>query len=199
MIVVASPSMAINDSRSPVSYTMDTTRTVQPATTIRSIVDMVLEEAKRVGSIQNLVLNGHASPGDVQIGSGLSFGTMLPFSAVRGKVLKIWLRGCLVARIIGPETEHDGDAAVLKALKITGDGHAFVSSFARLTGCYVVVPTEIQISRHRSYHKGLMDAYEGLVLSYDPCGNINWQRRYPSAHHHSRDGHRSRLPSGNRE
>jgi hypothetical protein len=62
----------------------------------------------------------------------------------------------------------------------TGNGHAFLRALARLTRCYVVAPTEIQGSHRTIYSHGQMDSYEGLVVCYNPQGNISWQRRYPS-------------------
>lgn len=55
-----------------------------------------------------------------------------------------------------------------------------VSGFARLTGCYVVASTEMQVSARRSYTKGQMDNFEGLVMTYGPDGTIRSQHRYPS-------------------
>ncbi|MEM9463015.1 MAG: hypothetical protein AAGF11_53230 [Myxococcota bacterium] len=183
MITVSSPSMVLNDSRAAVSYRMDVTKTVQNNTSIQSMVDMVLRAAQNApgGTLANLVFTAHGSPAFFQLGVGLSSSTMAPFAAIKGKVHKIWFRGCLVARITGPQTATHGDGAALRQMGLNnGDGHVFIASFARLTGCYVVAPTEMQASNRLTYPAGQMDSYEGLVLSYDPQGNISWQHRYPS-------------------
>jgi hypothetical protein len=188
MITVSSPSMALNDSRAVGPYTMDVNRTVHPTTSAREMVDMVLGAVSSVqgGLIQNLVLTAHGTPGFFQLGLGLSLGTMAPFADVQGKVFKIWFRGCLVARIAGPQTARHGDGAALRAYGVnTGDGHAFISEFAKLTGCYVVAPTEMQSRNRTTYARGLMDSYEGLVLCYDPAGAISWQHRYASLYRHN--------------
>ncbi|MHA7774952.1 hypothetical protein [Roseibium sp. M-1] len=183
MITITSPSMCLNDSRAAVNYTMDVTRTVQTSDTQQQMVDRVVAAAGNAtgGRIDNLILTAHGFPGSFQIGTGLNKNTMAPWASVRGKVFKIWFRGCLVARIAGPHTSSHGDHAALVAVGATsGNGHEFIRDFARLTGCYVVAPTEIQASNRQSYPSGQMDSYEGLVLSYDPQGTISWQRRYPS-------------------
>ncbi len=198
MITIESPSMAINDSRAAVSYTMDVTRTVQPSTSMSAIVALIVSAAGNAqgGTIRNLILTAHGLPASFQLGTGLNSSTMSPFSGVNGKVSKIWFRGCLVGRIIGTDTATQGDGAALQAIGVTsGNGHQFLSSFARLTGAYVVAPTEMQASRLTSYSQGVMDSYEGLVLSYDPQGNVSWQRRYPSLYGYSQDATRASLPN----
>ena len=187
MITITSPSMALNDPRVGCAYTMDITRTVSETTSVRSMVDLVLDAARSVrgGVIRNLVLSAHGTPGSLDIGTGLNSGTMTPFGDVKGKVYKIWFTGCLTARIAGPHTARHGDGAALRAYGITsGDGHAFISAFAKLTGCYVVAPTEIQMSERSSYPAGRLDSYEGLVLCYNPAGAISWRHRYPALYGH---------------
>jgi hypothetical protein len=187
MITIESPSMAINDSRAAVNYQMDQTITVQPITTMSQLVQSVVNQANSINSqIKNLILTAHGNPGFFQIGTGLNSNTMNPFRRLRGKVFKIWFRGCLIGRIIDSQTPGQGDGPALQQMGVTsGNGHAFLSAFARLTGCYVVAPTEIQCSRLTLYPNGVMDSYEGLVLSYDPQGKISWQNRYPSLYGHN--------------
>jgi hypothetical protein len=183
MITIISPSMAINDPRAPRSYTMDVTKSVTARTTMEDIVTLILDAAgtRSGGVIQNLVLNAHGGPGLLAIGTGLDSSSMGPFSRVRGRVHKIWFTGCLSARIAGPATAAHGDGAALRALGVnSGDGHAFIGAFARLTGCHVVAPTEMQSGSRSSYPSGQIDSYEGLVLSYSPAGVVTWQHRYPS-------------------
>lgn len=198
MITIPSPSMALNDSNAAVSYQMDVTRTVDASMSMRDVVDLILAEVQHVqgGVFRNLILTAHGTPGHFSLGSGLGVNTMAPFADVRGKVAKIWFRGCLVARIAGAHTASHGDGAALAAYGInSGEGHAFVSAFARLTGCYVVAPTEMQGSAQTNYPPGQMDSYEGLVLSYDPQGNISWQRRYRSTYAHNTQTRRLRIPN----
>ncbi|WP_305984645.1 hypothetical protein [Roseibium sp. MMSF_3544] len=86
--------------------------------------------------------------------------------------------------------------AALRAVGATsGDGHAFIRAFARLTGCYVVAATEMQASNRQSYPHGQMDSYEGLVLSYDPQGTISWRRRYPSLYGYNANASRASTPN----
>lgn len=188
MITVSSPSMALNDTRAVGPYNMDTNQTIQPTTTIREVVDFVLDTAATAPGhlLSNLILTAHGAPGYFELGTGLGPTTMSPFGDVRGKVTKIWFRGCLVGRIAGPETARHGDGAALRAYGLnTGNGHDFLSAFARLTGCYVVAPTEMQARNRPAYPRGVMDSYEGLVLCYNPAGAISWQHRYPSLYGHN--------------
>ena len=183
MITITSPSMCLNDHRAAVNYTMDVTRTIRPTDTQRTIVNRVVAAAGQAtnGRIDNLVLTAHGWPGWFQMGTGLDKNSMAPWADVKNKVFKIWFRGCLVARIASQDTSSHGDHAALRSLGATsGNGHEFIRDFAKLTGCYVVAPTEIQGSNRQTYPRGQMDSYEGLVLSYDPQGTISWQRRYPS-------------------
>ena len=183
MFQVESPSMAVNDNRAPVSYQMDSTINIGAGTSITQIVENILSNIDQSGTsrISNLVLCAHGFPGRFQLGTGLNLLTMGPFERIRGKVTRIWFRGCLIARIIDSQTSTQGDASALQHFGVTeGDGHVFISQFARLTGCYVIAPTEMQGSRAATYPRGVMDAYEGLVLRYSPQGEIVWRRRYPS-------------------
>jgi len=199
MITITSPSMVLNDSRSNRRFTMDATVSVSPTTSQRKLVDRVVAVAGRAhgNRIDNLVLNAHGLPGRFQIGTGLNINTMAPWADVKDKVFKIWFRGCLVARNASQDTSAHGDHAALQALGANGNGHEFMREFARLTGCYVVAPTEIQsAARQRtSYPRGQMDGYEGLVLSYDPQGTISWQRRYPSCWGYNPSNGRIHVPN----
>lgn len=198
MITITSPSMALNDTRAVGPYNMDVNQAVQPTTTIRAMVDLVVAAATTAtGAIlSNLILTAHGSPGFFQLGTGLSLETMIPFGDVRGKVRKIWFRGCLVGRIAGPETAAHGDGAALQAYGLNiGDGHRFLGAFARLTGSYVVAATEMQARNRATYPRNLMDSYEGLVLCYNPAGAISWQHRYPSLYDHNTTAMTARTPN----
>jgi len=200
MITITSPSMVFNDARSNRLFTMDVTQAVAATDTQRALVDKVVAAAARAtgNRLDNLILNAHGTPGSFQIGTGLNINTMAPWADVKNKVFKIWFRGCLVARIAGAQTASHGDGAALRAYGVnSGNGHAFISAFARLTGCYVVAPTEMQsAARHRSsYPRGQLDSYEGLLLSYDPQGNISWQHRYPSLYGHDTAARTARVPN----
>jgi hypothetical protein len=76
-----------------------------------------------------------------------------------------------------------------------GNGHEFLSAFARLTGCYVVAPTEMQARNRATYPKNVMDSYEGLVLCYNPAGAISWRHRYPSLYDHDTTAYTARIPN----
>lgn len=187
MITLASPSMTLNDDRSPRSYAMDYTRNIAATTAMDTLVNYIQEAANKATGrrLSNLILNGHGAPGYLEIGTGLSEATMGPFSRIRGRVSKIWITGCLVARI------GDGPCGAFPG----ADGHVFLSRFARLTGCYVVAATELQGSAEASYPTGSMDTFEGLVVSYAPSGRLSWQRRNPSVYDYDETTRTAGLPN----
>jgi hypothetical protein len=198
MFRVASPSMAINDDRAPVSYQMDSTISVTSRTSIDQIVESItgFVDQSNFQRLDNLILCAHGSPGRYQLGRGLDIISMAPFERIRGKVVRIWFRGCLIARIFDENTEHQGDAEALRHFGInSGNGHVFLSQFARLTGCFLIASTEMQGSSSSAYPSGVMDSYEGLVLRYNPQGNIVWRRRYPSLYGFDPDAGSFRSPN----
>lgn len=183
MISVDSPSLAINDSRAVVAYEMDRTLTVTPTTSTSAIIGMILDEADAVpnGVLANVVLTAHGRPAYFELGLGITQGLLSLFEGIRTRVTKIWLRGCMIARVTGPETANHGDGAYLRARGFnTGNGHAFVSQLAQWAQCYVVAPTEVQSSVRSAYPRRVMDSYEGLVVVYNPGGKICWRHRYRS-------------------
>lgn len=185
MISVAPPSLAINDSRAAVAYEMDVTLTATPTTSTTAIIQMILDEADKVagGVLANVVLTAHGQPAYFELGLGITQGLLSLFEGIRNRVTKIWLRGCMIARVTGPETANHGDGAYLRARGFnTGNGHAFVSELAQWAHCYVVAPTEVQTSVYATYPRGVMDSYEGLVVAYNPGGKICWRHRYRSLH-----------------
>lgn len=190
MYSIESPSVCLNDERAEAQYEMDVTKRVSENESIEQLVEFVFPYANKmvrnkVRGIASLVLVGHGGPGIFQLGAGLDRGSMGPFGRLSGKVRMIWFKGCLVGRIMSDVTPQHGDAQALADYGFTsGDGHAFLSEFARLTLAYVIAPTELQASNRRTYPRGQIDVYEGLVLCYDPNGNVSWQHRYPSVYGH---------------
>lgn len=186
MITIASPSVALNDDRSPILYYMDHDIAVHPDDSQQAIVDSVLSICERQdgGAIQELVVNTHGLPGSLLLGTGLNVNTLGPWQGLRGRVSKIWFTGCLVARVM-PADPSSGDYSALRQANVTrGNGDAFMQAFAISTGAYCLAPTEIQGSGYNRTDwpcpRGRIDTYEGLLLSYNPRGRLHWRRRYPS-------------------
>ena len=191
--------MAINDINANQAFQMDVTVSVNLSTTMDMISRMIVSAANKRpdGKFKNLILTAHGRPGHFYLGSGLNINTMGPFIDIRDKVDKIWFRGCLIGRTMGPETARQGDGKTLAALGITnGDGHLFLSQFSYLTGAYVVAPTEMQSSLQQRYPHGQLDSYEGLLLCYNPEGNVSWRRRYPSMYRYTNGGRNGMNPNG---
>ena len=101
---------------------------------------------------------------------------------------KVWLRACLVGRIVGADTPKQGDGAFISALSLSGgDGHKFCSGTgegtAMLSGRGHRIAELEQVFRDQTGAVwSASDLYEGLVLSYDPKGEISWSRRYASVY-----------------
>jgi len=188
MISIKHPHMGLNDERAPVFVQMWNTWKVKSGDTKQHIVDWTAKVARDApgGKLAELVISCHGAPGFLQLGAGIGAADTDLFKAWRGLVDKIWLRACLVARIVGPSTPSEGDGAFIAGLGLTGDGHRFCSELAKAVQCYVVVGTELQVSSRYSRTSpvpyGQLDSYEGLVLSYHPDGKIGWSHRYPSVY-----------------
>jgi hypothetical protein len=188
MITIQPPHMGLNDERAPVFVQMWNTWKVKASDTKQHIVDWTAEVARHApgGKLSEIVISCHGAPAYLQLGEGIGLGDVGLFRAWRGLVNKVWLRACLVGRIVGPDTAGQGDGAFIAALSLSGDGHRFCSELAQALQCYLVVGTELQVSSRYSATVpvpfGQLDTYEGLVLSYDPAGTISWSRRYPSVY-----------------
>jgi hypothetical protein len=188
MITIQPPHMGLNDERAPVFVQMWNTWKVSAKDTKQHIVDWTACVARGApgGKLNEIVISCHGAPGYLQLGDGISLADVPLFQAWRGLVNKVWLRACLVGRIVGPDTPKQGDGAFISALSLSGDGHKFCSELAKALQCYLVVGTELQSSNKYSATKpvpfGQLDSYEGLVLSYDPKGEISWSRRYASVY-----------------
>lgn len=186
MITIRYPHMGINDARAPVYVQMWNTWRVAAADTPQHIVDWTRQVALGApgGKLKEIVISCHGAPGFLQLGTGIGLAQVPLFQAWRGLVEKVWIRACLVGRIVGADTPGQGDGAFISALSLSGDGHRFCSELARALQCYLVVGTELQTSGRYSTTTpvpyGQLDTYEGLVLSYHADGRVGWSRRYSS-------------------
>jgi hypothetical protein len=189
MIDIKAPHMGLNDARAPVRVRMWNTWEVTATDTKQHIIDWTAHVARSApgGKLKEIVISCHGAPAYLQLGQGFGIGDVDLFRGWRGLVDKIWIRACLVGRIVGPETARQGDGALITALNMTGNGDTFLRGMAAAAQAYVVAGTETQIST--SYNRtdacpyGKLDSYEGLVLSYPSDGGpANWSQRYPSVY-----------------
>ncbi|TXL69955.1 hypothetical protein FHP25_36745 [Vineibacter terrae] len=189
MITIKSPHMGLNDARAPVRVRMWNTWEVSATDTKRHIIDWTATVARGApgGKLSEIVISCHGAPAYLQLGEGFGAADADLFRGWRGLVDKIWIRACLVGRIVGPETAGQGDGAFITALGMTGNGDTFIRAVAAAAQAYVVVGTELQSSgkytRDAPCPFGQLDQYEGLVLSYPSDGGpANWTHRYPSVY-----------------
>jgi hypothetical protein len=186
MITIRYPHMGLNDERAPVYVRMWNTWRVAATDTPEHIVDWTKRVAQSApgGKLKEIVISCHGSPGSLQLGTGIGLAQVPLFEAWRGLVEKVWIRACLVGRVVDASTPGQGDGAFIAALSLSGDGHRFCSELAKAMRSYLVVGTELQTSGRYSTTNpvpyGQLDSYEGLVLSYHPDGRIGWSRRYSS-------------------
>jgi len=183
---VPSPHMGINDPRAPVRVQMWNTWQVQATESIDHIMGWTASVARAAPGrkLASLVLCCHGAPAYLQLGEGLDPSKVHLFGALVGLVDTIYLRACLVGRIVGPATATEGDGnCIVNQMHATGDGHTFVRSIARTAKAEVVCSTELQATSYTNAKPlpyGKLDAWEGLWLRYGRDGNIKAQGRNPS-------------------
>jgi len=185
MIKLERPNAAVNDPRvrplGPIGrhghgkepeiyvrrYRMKFTWDITATESRQNIIDWVVQRARKKKKLKNLVLSCHGEAGVLRLGQGFDNSNVALFAAWRGLIEKIWIPGCSVA-FIG-----------------TGgsNGNVFCSKLAQLVQCYVVASTEDQCDEAKTFPIDEISSFEGLVLSYDPGGNISWQGRNPSTWH----------------
>jgi hypothetical protein len=98
----------------------------------------------------------------LNIGKGILRADTSKFTALAGMVGSIWITACGAARISGSPA---------------GDGHAFCAEIARSSKAYVIAGTTRQIGTVW-LPQGYIDDYEGLVVRYNPLGNVDWHYDY---------------------
>lgn len=179
MITLEEPHMGLNDVTGPYKVHMWKTSPVYPTTTLQHILEEVAEAARRApgGKLRNLVFCCHGMPAYLFCGQGIGRADTARFTVWRDLVEKIWFSACNLAystpasgRGCAPGPAH-------------GDGHMFCSEIAQAAQCYVVASTELQAyTAGRTLPYGKLDSFEGLVLSYNPAGEVSWSHRYPSTY-----------------
>ena len=174
MITLNPPHVALNDSRSNMTLNMTHNIPVSPNDSAGYIINRV-RDINASSQLENVVFNCHGSPGGLQMGTGFSINQALLFRRWRGKVKKVWFYACSVAR----------DSSCSCAPGAGTSGSAFCAAVARNARCYVLAPTELQVEsaqEMRGLPPGSLDTFEGMLLSFDPDGNINWYKRYSSTY-----------------
>ena len=164
MITLNPPHLALNDSRSNMTLSMTYSIPVRPHDSAGFIINRVIQ-INSSSQLENVVFNCHGFPGNLQMGTGFSINQAPLFRRWRNKVKKIWFYACSPA----------ADSV----------GRAFCSAVAKNARCNVLASTETQVESAQqmlALPPGTLDTFEGLLLSFDRDGNINWNRRYPSTY-----------------
>jgi hypothetical protein len=180
MITLNPPHLVLNDSRSNMTLTMTYNIAVRPDDSAGYLINRVRSFGLS-SPLENVVFNCHGGPGSLQMGWGFSINQAHLFRRWRNKVKKIWFYACRVAR--------DSNSPCPPNFCAPGtavSGSAFCAAVARNAKCYVLAGTELQVESIEEVTHGLppgsLDTFEGMLLSFDPDGNINWFRRYPSTY-----------------
>ena len=102
MITIDYPHMGLNDERAPVFVQMWNTWKVLKSDTKQHIVDWTAAVARSTsaGKLASIVICCHGAPGYLALGDGIGIDDVGLFEAWQGLVDKVWIRACLVARIV---------------------------------------------------------------------------------------------------
>jgi hypothetical protein len=179
MFKLAEPSMVLNAVDAVSRYKMTNTMDVPGDDNPEHYLGWTAQVAEGFpgGIIKSLVLNCHGYyNGDTRAstgGFGLAMGTGIfrrdtaKFAVLRGKVTSIHITACGAARI--SQLDSSGN----------GDGNALCGEIAKAAGAYVIAGTTQQISsRYDVYPQHHIADYDGLVLRYNPSGNVDWSHDY---------------------
>lgn len=159
MIKVPAPNVALNSSasdflgRSSTGYRMQGTWNVPVSTPPDQIVDWIVAVAKgRKKKLATVVFNCHGLPGQLLIGTGITFPDLILFEKLRGWVDQIWMVACRAAKGI--------------------DGATFCREMAVRAKAHVTGTIDYQYEKSWwGIPDGWIDDWEGIVHRYDPKGN----------------------------
>ncbi len=168
MFAISQPTASLVSTDLDYRLQMQYNFSIPPSESRGRIIGRVLDAADEDenGILKNVVICCHGSPAHLHIGLGFGRSQVEDFEYWAGKVEKIWIIACNVARIREPNGMRDGNL--------------FCSEIARYARCYVLAPTEVQTNRYGLYPFGELPNYEGLLLGYRPHGNVVYSRRYRS-------------------
>jgi hypothetical protein len=209
MIRLKQPSMAVNDWRMSRDGIGDfhmwnhwrAPQTARPHAILRHIADVAasapgLKPGSPGGKLLNLVLHGHGAPGVIFLGA---YAIGLPdidlFRQLSGKVERIWFVSCNTALTLTPHPaevdslrRNPGAVAEAARLRLSieeltalmRNGAQITRRIAMAAKSYVVAGITIQDS-HRStpYPFGMIDDFEGAVLTWTPDGVLGDYNTYP--------------------
>jgi hypothetical protein len=161
MITLASPSLAVNDSRSNMTLRMDYVVSTRPRDSIGYVINQIAARCAHQ-RLRNVVFNCHGNTARLQIGWGITLQSVPLFGRLRGQVDKIWFYSCAVAS--------------------RREGLWFCAEVAKQAQAYVLASPENQHESIEEQTRGLpfnsLDTFEGKLISFDRTGRVNWTRRY---------------------
>jgi hypothetical protein len=179
MIRLKQPALALHSHDVPgYKYKMRFTEMLDPTATVHVVVGKIIAAAKSVpeGSLKNVVINCHGSPGLLHIGAAttINTGNVSAMGLVRhGHLVEtIWIVACSVAggHGIGYRDRRGRYADIIPGPL----GAHFCAELAKAAGCYVVAGERTQFVNPGFYLKfspdNCIDDYEGRVYRWDANG-----------------------------
>lgn len=166
MILATFPHMALNSHNVPgTRYKMWNTWSVPKTTAVEHMVDWIATVADNAPDsyLQTLIFNSHGEPGKIKLGEGITRNHVEMFRKLKGKVGRIWIVACNVARI--------------KEAGSMTDGNWFCYRLAQETGAYVTAASATQMGQWDfrfidELPYGYIDDWEGTVYKWNPKGEL---------------------------
>lgn len=209
MIRLKQPSMAVNDWRMERDgigcFQMWNSWRVPVSASPNSILQHITDVARSApgpkpgspgGKLRNLVLHGHGAPGVIFLGGGpIGLPHIDLFQQLAGKVERIWFVSCQTAVTSTPDPEsvarhRSNPRAIALAARfhlsheefmlLLRNGAQVTRRIAMAAKAYVVaglIDQESQRSTH--YPFGMIDNFEGTVLTWRPDGVLGDYNTYP--------------------
>ena len=161
MFEIPQPSMVLNSHDvPPPDYKMWNSYKVAEDTSPEHMIGWTATVAKGArGGLRCLIINSHAVPGEIQIGTGITLDDAPVFRSLKGLVNTIFIVACEVAQT--------GSGGRL-------DGNLMCGAIAKAAGATVFCSTALQstyIFAAFGIADGLIDEYEGTILKYSSNGS----------------------------
>ncbi|HRE55558.1 MAG TPA: hypothetical protein PLP22_12310 [Candidatus Competibacter sp.] len=158
MITISQPAMALNSEDAPgPHYKMWNTWEIPKSENPDHILKWAATVAKGApgGKLKALIINCHASPASLGLGTGISWAQVSLFGTLSGLVDEIYIVACNVVSFTG-----------------SGDGNLFCGAIAKAAKTYVYASNESQSTGiWPTIPYGKIDGFEGKVWKWRPDGS----------------------------
>lgn len=167
MIKIEQPALVLHSHDVPgYKYKMNYTVELDKTASVETVVSQILLHANKAGgTLKNLVINCHGSPGHLHVGESntinrYNVSRMRIININGSKIERIWIVACEVAGY---------------HRQIVNIGFGFCEELAKAAGCEVISSNRTQYVNPGFYFrlcpKDHIDNYEGEVYKWDKNGN----------------------------